>query len=174
MLKNFVKLKTEGIMEVLLILKGVVFDTISNSPVLILKDAGAERYLPIWIGLFEAQAIALKLDNIPTPRPMTHDLLNNMLKDLGIHIEKIVISDIRDNTYFAEIHLKMNDKKYVIDSRPSDAIALAVRCDCEIFANEEIMQKAKFFDMDSEGDELEQLKKWLEEMDPETLGKYKM
>lgn len=161
-------------MEVPLILKGVVFDTLSNSPVLILKDSGAERYLPIWIGLFEAQAIALKLDNIPTPRPMTHDLLNNLMKDLGIHIEKIVISDIRDNTYFAEIHLNMNDKKYVIDSRPSDAIALAVRCDCEIFAKEEIMQKAKFFDMDSEGDELEQLKKWLEELDPEMLGKYKM
>ncbi len=161
-------------MEVSLILKGVAFDTITNSPIVLLKDSKAERYLPIWIGLFEAQAIALKMDNITTPRPMTHDLLNNILKDLGAVVEKIVICDIKDNTYYAEIYLNLDGKKFVIDSRPSDAIALAVRCNCQIFANEEIMQKAKFFDMTSEGDELEQLKKWLEEVDPEALSKYKM
>lgn len=161
-------------MEVALILKGIIFDTIANSPVVILKDPNADRYLPIWIGIFEAQAIALKLDNIVTPRPMTHDLLNNVLKDLSISVEKIVICDIRDNTYYAQIHLIKDNQKYVIDSRPSDAIALAVRCDCQIYANDEIMEKAKFFDMSSEGEELEQLKKWLEELDPEILGKYKM
>lgn len=161
-------------MEVNLILKGIIFDTIANSPVVILKDPNADRYLPIWIGIFEAQAIALKLDNIVTPRPMTHDLLNNLLKDLSINVEKIVICDIKDNTYYAQIHLIKDDKKYIIDSRPSDAIALAVRCDCKIYANDEIMEKAKFFDMSSEGEELEQLKKWLEELDPEVLGKYKM
>ncbi len=161
-------------MEVSLILKGVAFDTLTNSPIVLLKDSGAERYLPIWIGLFEAQAIALKLDNITTPRPMTHDLLNNILRNLGAVVEKIVICDIRDNTYYAEIYLNLDGKKFVIDARPSDAIALAVRCNCQIFANEEIMQKAKFLDMTSETEELEQLKKWLEEVDPEALSKYKM
>lgn len=161
-------------MEIALILKGVVFDTISNSPVLILKDSGAERYLPIYIGFFEAQAIALKMDNIPTPRPMTHDLINNLIKDLGIIVEKIVISDLKDNTYYAEIHLIKDSQKFIVDSRPSDAIAIAVRCECQIFANEELTKKAKFYDLSSEGDELEQLKKWLEELSPENLGKYKM
>lgn len=161
-------------MEVALILKGVVFDTISNSPVMILQEVNSQRFLPIWIGLFEAQAISLKIDNITTPRPMTHDLLNNLLKEMNITVEKVVICDLKDNTYYAEIHLIKDGEKYVIDSRPSDAVALAVRCNCNIFASNEVMEKAKFYDMNSIEEELEQLKKWLEEIDPEYLSKYKM
>lgn len=161
-------------MEVELVLKGIIFDTPSNSPILILKVVSEEKYLPIWIGLFEAQAIILKLDNIPTPRPMTHDLLNNLIKEVGIKVEKIVLTDLIDNTYYAEIHLIKDNKKYIIDSRPSDAIALAIRHKCDIFAGENLMQKAKFIDISSPEDEKEQLKKWLEELDPELLGKYEM
>lgn len=161
-------------METALVLKGVIFDTASNSPVVILKISDAELYLPIWIGVFEAQAIILRLDNIQTPRPMTHDLLNNLIKELGVTIEKVVLSDLVDNTYYAEIHLNKDGKQYIIDSRPSDAIALAIRYECNIFAGNNLMQKAKFIDLSSKSDEMEQLKKWLEELDPEILGKYEM
>jgi len=161
-------------MEVILVVKGVVFDINSSSPMLLLKISNEERYLPIWIGLFEAQAIISKLDNIPTPRPMTHDLLNNLIKGVGLTIEKIVISDLIENTYYAEIHLTKDNQKYVIDSRPSDAIALALRYECNIFAGENLMKKAKFIDISSPPDEKELLRRRLDEIDVEILGKYEM
>lgn len=161
-------------MEIEMKIKGLVVDPISKMPIVVLEDKNSERLLPIWIGVFEANAIALKIENIVTPRPMTHDLLKNILDEFGVTVEKVVVNDVRDNTFYALIYCRTEDRSYVIDSRPSDAIALALRVNAPIFVEEEVVRKAHSFKSTEDLESSEKLKKWLESLKPEDLGKYKM
>jgi bifunctional DNase/RNase len=155
-------------------IKGLLMDPVSNMPVVILRDAEDGLFLPIWVGLFEANAIALEMEKISTPRPMTHDLLKNVLAELDAHVDRVVINELKDNTFFARIHLTRGDTHFDIDSRPSDAIALALRSRAEIFVEQEVLEKSKNLRAEGGEPDPERLKKWLEEVSPEDLGKYKM
>ena len=155
-------------------IKGLLMDPVSNMPVVILRDASDGVFLPIWVGIFEANAIALEMEKIATPRPMTHDLLRNLLQELEARVEKVVISELKDNTFFARIHLSRAGRTWDVDSRPSDAIALALRAQAEIFVEEEVLEKSKSLRAEGSEQDPERLKKWLEEVSPEDLGKYKM
>lgn len=155
-------------------IKGLLMDPVSNMPVVVLRDSANGVFLPIWVGIFEANAIALQMEKISTPRPMTHDLLRNLLAELDATVERIVINDLRDNTFFARIHLLRGGTRWNVDSRPSDAIALALRVDAEIFVEEEVLEKSKTLRPDGDETDPERLKKWLEEVNPEDLGKYRM
>jgi len=154
-------------------IKGLLMDPVSNMPVVILRDTEKGQFLPIWVGIFEANAIALEMEKVTTPRPMTHDLLKNLLGELDARVDRIVINDLRDNTFFARIHLTRGDSTLSVDSRPSDAIALALRSQAEIFVEEEVLEKSRSLRSDSDQDP-DRLKKWLEEASPDELGKYRM
>jgi len=152
--------------------RGLALDPLSNMPIIILKDEEEKRSLPIWVGIFEANAIALELEKIPTPRPMTHDLIKNILETIEARLLKIVVTDLRENTFFAELHLQMGEGEYTVDSRPSDAIALALRVAAPIFVNEEVVQKAKSLEVTKDAepvkaDDPEKLREWLENIKPE-------
>jgi bifunctional DNase/RNase len=155
-------------------IKGLLMDPVSNMPVVILRDAADGVFLPIWVGIFEANAIALEMEKISTPRPMTHDLLKNLLEELDATVDRIVINELKDNTFFARIHLIRGDRRWSVDSRPSDAIALALRARAEIFVEEEVLEKSKSIRVEGAEGDPERLKKWLEEVNPEDLGKYRM
>ncbi len=155
-------------------IKGLMLDPASNVPIVILRDEESDVFLPIWIGVFEANAIALRIEGVEPPRPMTHDLLLATLTHLGAAIERIVISDLRDSTFFARIHLDRGGTKMTLDSRPSDAIALALRADAPIFVLRAVLEKAHAVDHSHEATEEEKIRKMLEELGPEDLGKYTM
>jgi bifunctional DNase/RNase len=155
-------------------IKGLLMDPVSNMPVVVLRDSANGLFLPIWVGIFEANAIALQMEKITTPRPMTHDLLKNLLSELDAKVERIVINDLKDNTFFARIHLLRGDVRWNVDSRPSDAIALALRVDAEIFVEEDVLERSKSLRPEGEEGDPERLKKWLEEVNPDELGKYQM
>lgn len=161
-------------MQIEMKIKGLVVDPLSKMPIVVLEDMKSEKMLPIWIGVFEANAIALKLENINTPRPMTHDLLTNFMNELDISIQKIVVNDVRDNTFYALIYYYRNNQVEAIDSRPSDAIALALRQNAPIFVEEEVVKKAHSLKYNENLEDSEKLKKWLENLKPEDFGKYKM
>jgi uncharacterized protein len=161
-------------MQIEMSIKGLMVDPITNMPIIILRDADGQRVLPIWVGIFEANAIALQMENITTPRPMTHDLLRNVIEDLAGHITKIVVSDLRDNTFYALIYVDTASDTVAIDARPSDAIALALRAQAPIFVEEAVIDNAKGVDFSTDKADSERLQKWLESLDPEELGKYKM
>jgi hypothetical protein len=130
--------------------------------------------LPIWVGIFEANAIALQIENIETPRPMTHDLLRNVIRDLKAEVQKIVVCDLQENTFYALIYLTLNGGTMAIDARPSDAIALALRTRAPIFVEDTVIDNAKTVDFTTEKTDADRLHKWLESLDPDDLGKYKM
>ena len=159
-------------------IKGLMLDPVSNSPIVVLKDEEEKFFLPIWVGIFEANAIALELEKIPTPRPMTHDLIKNILESLEAQVLKIVVTDLKDNTFFAVLHLKLGDTEYTVDSRPSDAIALALRVAAPIFVEEEVFPKAGKMEVAKETtepvktDDPEQLREWLQNIKPEDFEKY--
>ncbi|HOC18960.1 MAG TPA: bifunctional nuclease family protein [Vicinamibacterales bacterium] len=161
-------------MQIEMTIKGLVVDPITNMPIIVLRDAEGQRVLPIWVGIFEANAIALRIENISTPRPMTHDLLRNVIEDLNGVVRKIVVSDLKDNTFYALIYVEVGGQTLAIDSRPSDAIALALRADAPIFVEETVLDNAKGIDFSTDKADSERLQKWLESLDPEELGKYKM
>jgi uncharacterized protein len=161
-------------MEIRMKIKGLVIDPISKMPIVVLEDPEKERMLPIWIGVFEANAISLKLENISTPRPMTHDLVKNLLLNLSADVEKIVVNDIKDNTFYATIYCRHNGETIAVDSRPSDAIALSLRTNSPIFVEDEVIDKAQSLKFDENLEDSEKLKNWLEDLKPEDFGKYKM
>lgn len=161
-------------MEIEMRIKGLILDPISKMPIVVLEDLKSERTLPIWIGVFEANAISLKVENIATPRPMTHDLLKNILSKFNIPIEKIVVNDVRDNTFYAVIYCRYKGQLIGIDSRPSDAIALALRTNTHIFVKEEVVSKANSLNFNDNLEDSDKLKKWLDNLGPEDFGKYKM
>jgi hypothetical protein len=165
---------SQGNQEIRMEIKGLMLDPTSNVPIVILRDVESELFLPIWIGGFEAHAIALRIEGVEVPRPLTHDLLRSVVEGLGAVVEKIVISDLKENTFFALIHLVHESGTLAIDSRPSDAIALALRTDAPIFVLRAVLEKAQAVDLASQASDEEKLRKWLEEISPEELGKYTM
>jgi bifunctional DNase/RNase len=161
-------------MEIEMTIKGLMIDPVTNMPIVILKDKAGERVLPIWVGVFEANAIALQIENIATPRPMTHDLLRNILSEIDAEVLRIVVSDLRDNTFYAMIYLDRAGDAIAIDARPSDAIALALRTKAPIYVEDSVVESAKGLDLTKDSTDSERLQKWLEGLNPEDLGKYKM
>ena len=161
-------------MQIEMTIKGLMVDPITNMPIVILRDKEGQKVLPIWVGIFEANAIALQIENISTPRPMTHDLLRNVITDLHATVQKVVVCDLQENTFFALIYLGLGADTVAIDARPSDALALALRTRAPIFVEEAVIDNAKPFDPVPEKGDSERLHKWLESLDPDDLGKYKM
>ena len=152
-------------------IKGLMIDPITNMPIIILRDTVGESVLPIWVGIFEANAIALELENIIPPRPMTHDLLRDLVKGMGATVDRISVTELKDNTFYALIHLTQNGKTFEVDSRPSDAIALALRTHSPIFVETAVIEAAKNIDPTEDAKDTERLKKWLETLDETELGK---
>jgi hypothetical protein len=161
-------------MQIEMSIKGLMVDPITNTPIVILRDKEGQKVLPIWVGIFEANAIALQIENIETPRPMTHDLLRNVIRDLKAEVQKIVVCDLQENTFYALIYLTLNGGTMAIDARPSDAIALALRTRAPIFVEDTVIDNAKTVDFTTEKTDSDRLHKWLESLDPDDLGKYKM
>lgn len=154
-------------------IKGLMLDPVSNSPIVVLKDEEEKFFLPIWVGIFEANAIALQLENVTTPRPMTHDLLRNMISELDARVIRVVINDLRDSTFFAQIKLITGEKTLELDARPSDAIALALRTEAPIYVAQTVLDQAQTITPDGD-DQDEKVKKWFDQLDTDDLGKYKM
>lgn len=157
---------------------GLAIDPFTNSPIMILKDVNGEKSVPIWIGMLEATAIASELEKINFSRPMTHDLLRNIIHQLGAQVIRVEVCDLKDNTFYALIHIHTQDKEFAIDARPSDAIALALRTESPIFVAEEVIKRSKSVEMGHKEEiKTEEGKKWteiLEKLSPEDFGKYKM
>jgi bifunctional DNase/RNase len=158
---------------------GLTIDPLTNTPIVILKDMQEKKAIPIWIGLFEASAIATELEKISFSRPMTHDLLTDILRVVGVEVIKIEINDLRNNTFFANIYLVKDGKSLVIDSRPSDAIAVALRANAPIFVDDKVIEKSRNVDFGTKLTDLDnlkedKLKEFLENLSPDDFGKYKM
>jgi bifunctional DNase/RNase len=152
-------------------------DPASNLPIIILRDDEERHLLPIWVGIFEANAIALELEKIATPRPMTHDLIKSILETLEAKVLKVVVNDLKQNTFFAVLHLQLQETEYTVDSRPSDAIALALRVGAPIFVDEDVVRRAQQIEVPKEteavrADDPERLREWLENIKPEDFGKF--
>jgi bifunctional DNase/RNase len=143
-------------------------------PIVILKDVNSDTVLPIWVGVFEANAIALEIEKVMTPRPMTHDLIKNVLTGLDTRVHKVVVSELREDTFYAVIWLERDGQVISIDSRPSDALAIALRLDCPIFVEDEVLKSSKLASSVNERVSNEELRKWLEGLNDEDLGRYKM
>jgi hypothetical protein len=153
-------------------ISGLMVDPVTNMPIVILKDADDKHILPIWVGVFEANAIALQVESIVPPRPMTHDLLHDVLATLGAEVGRVVVSDLRDNTYYATVEVRLGDTTYTIDSRPSDALALALRADAPVFVETSVLEMAES-GVDS-ASEAERLRKWFDSLDSDDFSKYEM
>ncbi|HXZ29391.1 MAG TPA: bifunctional nuclease family protein [Terriglobales bacterium] len=161
-------------MEVEMKIRGLMMDPVTNMPIVILKDVSGDAVLPIWVGIYEANAIALEIEKVATPRPMTHDLIKNLLVGLDTHVHKVVVSELRDDTFFAVIWLERDGRIISVDSRPSDALALALRLDCPIFVEDQVLKSSKQASTASDRVSGEELRKWLEGLNDEDLGRYKM
>jgi len=162
-------------MDIEVRIRGLVVDPATSMPIVVLKDIASETVMPIWVGIFEANAIAIEIEKVAAPRPMTHDLARNLIHHLNARLERIVISELKDDTFFATLWLRQGDDPMVIDARPSDAIALALRADCPIYVTEQVLQAAKLNTSGPpEGPTAEQLRGWLEGLNDEDLGRYKM
>ncbi len=161
-------------MAIQMTIKGLMIDPITNMPIVILRDGEGQRILPIWVGVFEANAIALQIENVQTPRPMTHDLLRNVIQDLSAQVDRIVVTELKENTFYAVIHLLTGGQAVVVDARPSDAIALALRSGAPIFVEDSVIASARSVESSKESMDVGRLQKWLENLSDEELGKYKM
>ncbi len=161
-------------MEVEMKIRGLMMDPVTNMPIVILRDAGGSSVLPIWVGIYEANAIALEIEKVSTPRPMTHDLIRNLLLGLDTHVHKVVVNDLRDDTFYALIWLERAGQVMSIDSRPSDALALALRVDCPIYVEEDVLKSSKVAGATSDKVNNEELSKWLESLNDDDIGRYKM
>ena len=161
-------------MEVEMTIRGLLMDPVTNTPIVILKDVAGESVLPIWVGVYEANAIALEMEKVNTPRPMTHDLIKNVLTGLETQVHKVVVTELREDTFYAVIWLERSGEVISIDSRPSDALALALRVDCPIFVDEDVLKNSKQAANMSDRLSAEELRKYLEGLNDEDLGKYKM
>jgi uncharacterized protein len=154
-------------------IKGLMLDPITNLPIVLLRDLDNQRVLPIWVGPVEANAIAMQIENIAPLRPMTHDLLRNLLTELGANLVRVIIADLRDNTFYAYLELRRGTEILLVDARPSDALAIAVRVRAQVFVDSKVLEQAKSVDVSTEEANQERLQKWLESLDPEDMG-YKM
>ena len=161
-------------MEVEMKIRGLMMDPITNMPIVILKEAAGTGILPIWVGVYEANAIALEIEKVVTPRPMTHDLLKNVVVGLDACVHKVVVTGIKEDTFYALIWIERNGTLVSIDSRPSDALALALRIDCPIFVDDDVLKSSKSQAGVQDKINNEEMKRWLENLNDEDLGKYKM
>lgn len=161
-------------MEVEMKIRGLMMDPVTQTPIVILKDVSGGTILPIWVGMYEANAIALEIEKVTTPRPMTHDLLKTLITGLQADVRKVVVSELRDDTFYAMIWLEKNGELISVDSRPSDALALALRTDCPIYVEEQVIRTSKATSSVSDKVTNDELKKWLESLNDEDLGRYKM
>ena len=161
-------------MEIEMKIRGLMMDPVTQMPIVVLKEANSDAVLPIWVGVYEANAIALEIEKVNPPRPMTHDLLKNLLVGLETQVHKVVVTELKEDTFYAVIWLQRNGQIISIDSRPSDALALALRMDCPIFVDEEVLKNSKLVANMSDRVTSEELRKWLEGLNDEDLGRYKM
>jgi len=161
-------------MQVEMKIRGLMMDPVTNMPIVILKDLEGKSVLPIWVGVYEANAIALEIEKVTTPRPMTHDLIKNLLMGLGGGVRKVVVSDLQDDTFYAMIWVERNGEMIAIDSRPSDALAVALRLDCPIYVEDDVLSSSKNVAAVNDKANSEELRRWLENLGDEDLGQYKM
>jgi bifunctional DNase/RNase len=162
-------------MDIEVRIRGLMMDPATNMPIVVLKDVGSDTVMPIWVGIFEANAIAIEIEKVTAPRPMTHDLTRNLLRHVNAQLDRVVITELRDDTFFAMLWVRQDGELMTVDARPSDAIALALRADCPIFVSEQVMQSAKLnMSGPPEGPTAEELRGWLEGLNDEDLGRYKM
>ncbi len=161
-------------MEVEMKIRGLMMDPVTNMPIVILKDINGNSILPIWVGVYEANAIALEIEKVSTPRPMTHDLIKSLLLGLGTGMKKVVVNELKDDTFYAVIWLERDGEIISVDSRPSDALALALRLDCPIYVEESVLKSSKMANSVSDKVNNEELRRWLEGLNDEDLGRYKM
>jgi bifunctional DNase/RNase len=154
-------------------IKGLMMDPVTNVPIVLLRDTDNQRVLPIWVGPMEANAIALQIENAAPPRPMTHDLLRNLLEQLGATLSRVIIADLRDSTFYAYLELNRGGEVLFLDARPSDALALSLRTKSPIFVNATVLDQARSVEVSSDQADRERLQRWLESLDPDDLG-YKM
>jgi bifunctional DNase/RNase len=160
--------------EVEMKIRGLMMDPVTNMPIVVLKDAEGDTVLPIWVGVFEANAIALEIEKVTTPRPMTHDLIKNLLTALGGAVHKVVVTELKDDTFYAVIWAEHEGSIISIDSRPSDALAVALRVDCPIYVEDEVLRTSKQATSMSEQVSSDELRKWLEGLNDDDMGRYKM
>jgi bifunctional DNase/RNase len=160
--------------EVEMQIRGLMMDPVTNMPIIVLKDIDSDMVLPIWVGIFEANAIALELEKTATPRPMTHDLLRNIARGLNAQVKKVVVSEMRDDTYYAVIWMDQGGEVVALDARPSDAIALALRWDCPIYVNRVVLEHSKQHAGGNQAVNAEEMRRWLENLNDDEMGRYKM
>ena len=160
--------------EVEMQIRGLMMDPVTNMPIIVLKDVASDAVLPIWVGIFEANAIALELEKTATPRPMTHDLMQNMARNLNASVRKVVVSELRDDTFYAVIWLDQAGETVAMDARPSDAIALALRWDCPIYVNREVLENSRQSALGAQTVNAEEMRRWLENLNDDEMGRYKM
>ncbi len=161
-------------MEIEMKIRGLMMDPVTNMPIVILKDVSSNTILPIWVGVYEANAIALEIEKVTTPRPMTHDLIKGLLRGLSAGVQKVVVNDLRDDTFYAVIWLERDGEIISIDSRPSDALAVALRLDCPIYVEDSVLKSSKVAASVSDKVTNEELRRWLENLSDEDMGRYKM
>ena len=161
-------------MEVEMKIRGLMMDPVTNMPIVVLKDIGGSTILPIWVGIYEANAIALEIEKVSTPRPMTHDLIKTLLLGLGTGIRKVVVSELKDDTFYAVIWLDRDGDLISVDSRPSAGLALALRLDCPIYVDESVLKTSQRSNAASDKINNEEWRRWLESLNDEDLGRYKM
>jgi bifunctional DNase/RNase len=161
-------------MEVEMKIRGLMMDPVTNMPIVILKDLSSNTVLPIWVGIYEANAIALEIEKVSTPRPMTHDLIKSLLLGLNTGVRKVVVNELKEDTFYALIWLEREGELISVDSRPSDALALALRLDCPIFVEDSVLKSSKLAASVSDKVNNEELRRWLENLNDEDLGRYKM
>src|SRR3954452_6148852 len=161
-------------MEVEMKIRGLLMDPVTNTPIVILRDSDSETVLPIWVGVYEANAIALEIEKGSTPRPMTHDLIKNVLAGLDARVHKVVVTELKEDTFYAVIWMEREGRIISVDSRPSDALALALRVDCPIFVEDEVLKTSKLATSINERVSSDELRRWLENLNDEDLGRYKM
>jgi bifunctional DNase/RNase len=161
-------------MEVEMKIRGLMVDPVTQMPIVVLKDTGSDTVLPIWVGVYEANAIALEIEKVTTPRPMTHDLIKNVLVGLDAQVHKVVVTELREDTFYAVIWMERDGRIISIDSRPSDALALALRVDCPIYVEDEVLKNSRLSGNVSDRVTSDELRKWLEGLNDEDLGRYKM
>jgi bifunctional DNase/RNase len=162
-------------MDIEVRIRGLMMDPSTNMPIVVLKDVGSDTVMPIWVGIFEANAIAIEIEKVAAPRPMTHDLTRNLMRHMNSQLERVVITELRDDTFFAVLWVRHDGELMTVDARPSDAIALALRSDCPIYVSEQVLQSAKLnMSGPPEGPTADELRGWLEGLNDEDLGRYKM
>lgn len=161
-------------MEIEMKIRGLIMDSSTNTPIVILKDSPGAVVLPIWVGIYEANAIALEIEKVQTPRPMTHDLIRNLVVGMNASLSKVVVSELRDDTFYALIWLEKDGQSWAVDARPSDALALALRMDCPIYVEEDVLKSSKVAAAAADPGSSEELRRWLENLGDEDTGRYKM